>query len=158
MKLGMLTACLPDRTLQEIADWAAAAGFEALEVAAWPDLGNRPFTATHLRVEDFTETDAERTRALFDQRGLTLSALAATRCSVRGPGVKVRVVDSSTLMDAEEAHPHGMRRANLPSAGQLMAGEITGPQYLHAMATLAARDAERHPLEIPPDITPPEAA
>ena len=43
-------------------------------------------------------------------------------------------------------------------AGQLMAGEITGPQYLHAMATLAARDAERHPLEVPPDITPPEAA
>ena len=43
-------------------------------------------------------------------------------------------------------------------AGQLMAGEITGPQYLHAMATLAARDAERHPLEVPPDFTPPEAA
>jgi hypothetical protein len=26
------------------------------------------------------------------------------------------------------------------------------------MATLAARDAERHPLEVPPDISPPEAA
>jgi hypothetical protein len=43
-------------------------------------------------------------------------------------------------------------------AGQLMTGEITGPQYQHAMATLAARDAERHPLEVPPDISPPEAA
>ena len=43
-------------------------------------------------------------------------------------------------------------------AGQLMAGEISGAQYQHAMATLAARDAERHPLEVPPDITPPEAA
>jgi sugar phosphate isomerase/epimerase len=76
MKLGMLTACLPNRSLEEIARWAAGAGFEALEVAAWPDLGDRPFTATHLRVEDFTERDAERTRALFDQHGLTLSALA----------------------------------------------------------------------------------
>jgi sugar phosphate isomerase/epimerase len=76
MKLGMLTACLPGRTLEEIAGWAAGAGFEALEVAAWPDLGDRPFTATHLRVEDFTEGDAERTRALFGQYGLTLSALA----------------------------------------------------------------------------------
>jgi sugar phosphate isomerase/epimerase len=76
MKLGMLTACLPNRSLEEIARWAAGAGFEALEVAAWPDLGDRPFTATHLRVEDFTERDAERTRALFEQHGLTLSALA----------------------------------------------------------------------------------
>ena len=48
MKLGFLTACLPDRSLDDIADWAAQHGFEALEVAAWPDLGNRPFTATHL--------------------------------------------------------------------------------------------------------------
>jgi sugar phosphate isomerase/epimerase len=76
MKLGMLTACLPNRSLEEIAEWAAGAGFEALEVAAWPDLGDRPFTATHLKVEDFTEADAERTRALFDRHALTLSALA----------------------------------------------------------------------------------
>src|SRR5919206_1971999 len=76
MKLGMLTACLPNRMLEEIASWAAGVGFEALEVAAWPDLGDRPFTATHLRVEDFSERDAERTRQLFDRHGLTLSALA----------------------------------------------------------------------------------
>src|SRR5690349_24337421 len=76
MKLGMLTACLPNRSLEEIAEWAAGAGFEALEVAAWPDLGDRPFTATHLKVEDFTEADAERTRSLFDRHGLTLSSLA----------------------------------------------------------------------------------
>ena len=41
MKLGFLTACLPDRSLPEIAAWAAGNGFEALEVAAWPDLGAR---------------------------------------------------------------------------------------------------------------------
>ena len=35
------------------------ARFEALEVAAWPDLGDRPFTATHLDVADFTDGDAE---------------------------------------------------------------------------------------------------
>ena len=33
MKLGMLTACLPNRSLEEIAEWAADSGFEALEVA-----------------------------------------------------------------------------------------------------------------------------
>ena len=41
---------------------------------------------------------------------------------------------------------------------QLIAGDITGPQYRMAMAALAARDAERHPLEVPPEATPPDAA
>lgn len=76
MKLGFLTACLPGRTLQEIAAWAAEAGFEALEVAAWPDRGDRPFTATHVRVEDFGDREAEEVRVLFDRHGLTLSSLA----------------------------------------------------------------------------------
>lgn len=48
MKLGFLTACMPERSLEQIVPWAAEAGFEALEVAAWPALGNRPFTASHL--------------------------------------------------------------------------------------------------------------
>jgi sugar phosphate isomerase/epimerase len=76
MKLGLLTACLPGRTLEQIATWAADNGFEALEVAAWPDLGDRPFTATHLKVEQFGEADAEATRALFERTGLTPSSLA----------------------------------------------------------------------------------
>ena len=46
MKLGFLTACLPQRSLADLAAWAAANAFEALEVAAWPALGDRPFTAT----------------------------------------------------------------------------------------------------------------
>jgi sugar phosphate isomerase/epimerase len=76
MKLGFLTACLPDRSLPEIAAWAAGHGYEALEVAAWPDLGARPFTATHLEVAAFGERQADETRALFDRHGLTLSSLA----------------------------------------------------------------------------------
>jgi hypothetical protein len=41
---------------------------------------------------------------------------------------------------------------------QLVTGEITGPQYRNAMATIAIRDAERHPLQVPPDANPPEVA
>ncbi|GAB2963179.1 sugar phosphate isomerase/epimerase [Amycolatopsis acidiphila] len=76
MKLGFLTACLPARPLAEIAEWAAAHGYEALEVAAWPDLGDRPFTATHLDVANLSERAADETRTLFDRYGLTLSSLA----------------------------------------------------------------------------------
>ena len=63
MKLGFLTACLPKLSLEEIADWAVEQGYEALEVAAWPDLGDRPFVATHLNVETFGTQDVEIGRA-----------------------------------------------------------------------------------------------
>ena len=73
MQLGFLTACLPKRPLEEIAAWASAHGYEALEVAAWPALGDRPFTATHVDVADL---DADAVLATFARHGLTLSSLA----------------------------------------------------------------------------------
>ena len=76
MKLGFLTACLPDRSLDQLVPWAAEHGFEALEVAAWPDLGERPFTATHLDAEKIDKAGAEHVKALFETHGLTLSSLA----------------------------------------------------------------------------------
>jgi sugar phosphate isomerase/epimerase len=76
VKLGFITACLPRRSLPELCAWAAANGYEALEVAAWPDLGDRPFTATHLAVERFGDAEADATRTLFAEHGLELSSLA----------------------------------------------------------------------------------
>ncbi len=71
MKLGMLTACLPDRPLDDIAAWAAGQGYEALEVAAWPALGDRPFTASHLDV-----AAPDPAREIADRHGLEISSLA----------------------------------------------------------------------------------
>jgi sugar phosphate isomerase/epimerase len=76
MKLGFLTACLPGRSLPEIAAWASENGFEALEVAAWPALSDRPFTASHLNVEQFGARQADQARELFDRHGLEISSLA----------------------------------------------------------------------------------
>jgi sugar phosphate isomerase/epimerase len=77
MKLGFLTACLPNLSLDEVAAWAATSGFEALEVAAWPKLdSDRTFTATHLKAETFSSADAERIRSLFERHNLTLSSVA----------------------------------------------------------------------------------
>jgi sugar phosphate isomerase/epimerase len=67
VKLGFLTACMPERSLDDIATFAAAQGFETLEIAAWPGEGNRPFVASHL------EPDA---RAILERHGLGVSALA----------------------------------------------------------------------------------
>ena len=76
MKLGFLTACLPDQDLAAIIEWAGGAGYQALEVAAWPALGDRPFTATHIAVESLTADRADTIRHQFDAAGLTLSSLA----------------------------------------------------------------------------------
>ncbi len=75
MKLGFLTACMPERTLEEIAAWAGGHGYEALELAAWPVIGDRPFTATHIRADQF-EGEAERVNAALEEHDLALSALA----------------------------------------------------------------------------------
>lgn len=76
MKLGFLTACLPDRSLEAIAAWASKHHFEALEVAAWPDVGARPFTATHIKADGFAEREADSVLELFNRHALTLSSLA----------------------------------------------------------------------------------
>ena len=76
MKLGMLTACMPERSLEEIASWAGDHGFEALELAAWPRIGDRPFTASHISAESFDDAEADRVRSALADNGLELSALA----------------------------------------------------------------------------------
>jgi sugar phosphate isomerase/epimerase len=76
MKLGFLTACLPQRSLAEICEWAREHDFDALEVAAWPDLGDRPFTATHLVVDGFGPAEAEAAQKLFARYDLECSSLA----------------------------------------------------------------------------------
>jgi sugar phosphate isomerase/epimerase len=76
VKLGFLTAALPDLTLEQVADWAAAERFQALEIACWPAGGGerrRYAGVTHVDVESF---DPDAVRALLDQRGLEISSLA----------------------------------------------------------------------------------
>jgi len=76
MRLGFLTACLPDAPLEDIASFAAATGYEALEIAAWPSFDKRPFTATHLTVDPLTTDETNRVRDCLDQHGLVVSSLA----------------------------------------------------------------------------------
>jgi sugar phosphate isomerase/epimerase len=76
MRLGLLTACLPTAPLADVASWAAGEGYQALEVAAWPDRPGRDWEASHLDVESFVESDARRVAELFDEHRLTLSAVA----------------------------------------------------------------------------------
>src|SRR5918997_6897148 len=75
MQLGLFSACLPWLTLDEVADWAASAGYDALEVAAWPSGDHHPHHATHLEV-DGQPIYTERICALLAGHGLALSAVS----------------------------------------------------------------------------------
>jgi sugar phosphate isomerase/epimerase len=76
VKLGLLTAAFPDLTLEQVAEWAAANGFEALEIACWPSGGGerrRYAGVTHVDVDSF---DPDAVRGLMERHGLAISALA----------------------------------------------------------------------------------
>ncbi|MBA2476657.1 MAG: sugar phosphate isomerase/epimerase [Actinobacteria bacterium] len=76
MKLGLLTAAFPELSLEQVAEWAAASGYEALEVACWPAAGGerrRYAGVSHLDVESF---DPDAVNELIAGHGLTISALA----------------------------------------------------------------------------------
>ena len=60
MKLGLLTAAFPDLALEQVAEWASAEGFQALEIACWPAAGGerrRYAGVTHIDVESFDADD-----------------------------------------------------------------------------------------------------
>src|SRR5438094_9487099 len=76
MKLGLLTSAFPELTLEQVAQWAHANGFETLEIACWPSAGGerrRYAGVSHIDVESF---DAATVRDLLTGHGLEISSLA----------------------------------------------------------------------------------
>src|SRR3954454_6499912 len=79
MKLGLLTAAFPDSTLEQVADWAGASGFETLEIACWPRTGGesrRYSGVSHIDVQRLDADGAAQVRELLAARGLEISSLA----------------------------------------------------------------------------------
>jgi sugar phosphate isomerase/epimerase len=78
MKLGFLTAALPDNTLEQAAKWGAESGFQAIEVACWPfeKAARRYAGVTHIDVTMLDKPKAKEIRKMLDGYGLTISSLA----------------------------------------------------------------------------------
>jgi sugar phosphate isomerase/epimerase len=79
MKLGLLTAAFPQLTLDEIAEWSAANGFSALEVACWPaseGVARRYAGVCHIDADTLDDKSAARIVERLSRLGLTISALA----------------------------------------------------------------------------------
>jgi sugar phosphate isomerase/epimerase len=78
MKLGILTAPFPDASLAEVARWASASGFAALEIACWPKSSGatRRYAGTsHIDVTTISSSQAKQIAADLAEMDLAVSAL-----------------------------------------------------------------------------------
>ena len=78
MKLGLLTAPFAETPLGEVADWANAAGFEALEIACWPKTSGatRRYAGTsHIDAASTSPAQAKEIVASLTEKKLTVSGL-----------------------------------------------------------------------------------
>jgi sugar phosphate isomerase/epimerase len=76
MKLGMFTAALPMLSLDKVAHYASAQGYQCIEVACWPAVEGGPLEPAHLPIATWSQGDADSTRALLERTGLEISSLA----------------------------------------------------------------------------------
>ena len=78
MKLGLLTAPLPETPLEEIATWSSENGFSMLEVCCWPsDEGStrRYGGICHIDVDDLSPTRSSEIVDELAGRGITISGI-----------------------------------------------------------------------------------
>jgi sugar phosphate isomerase/epimerase len=77
MKLGFVSAILPDLSLEEVATFAANNGFETVELMCWPKgkAERRYAGVTHVDVVDFTADDAAKVNEIVSNAGVSISGL-----------------------------------------------------------------------------------
>ena len=78
MKLGIMSAALPQLSLEELASWAAANEFGMLEIACWPPskAERRYAGVTHIDVTELTRNKAAEILDLMERHDLQISSLA----------------------------------------------------------------------------------
>lgn len=144
MQLGILTAPFTDTSLSDVADWAAGAGFQALEIACWPAAGGekRRYAGTaHLPVEDMTRARGTEIMGMLAAKGLSVSGLgyypnplhpeAAHREAVTGH--LKRVITSAGMMGVKVVNTFlGGDRALTADQNWSRAEEIFAPIVSHA--------------------------
>jgi sugar phosphate isomerase/epimerase len=78
MKLGLMSANLPNLSLEGLASWAAENGFEMLELACWPPgkAERRYAGVTHVDVTNLDANKSKQVLSVVRKHGLEISSLA----------------------------------------------------------------------------------
>jgi sugar phosphate isomerase/epimerase len=78
MKLGFVSAILPDLTLEEVLAYASGEGFDCIEVMCWPAGGSdtrRYAGVTHIDVDKLDEAEIKRIKSLCKKYKVQISGL-----------------------------------------------------------------------------------
>jgi len=77
MKLGFVSAILPDLTLEQVAAFASTNGYDCVELMCWPKgkAERRYAGVTHVDVAGFTKESAVRVREQMSAAGVAISGL-----------------------------------------------------------------------------------
>jgi sugar phosphate isomerase/epimerase len=77
MKLGFVSAILPELSGRAVTEFAAEAGFACVEIMCWPrgKAERRYAGVTHIDVNVFDKNDAAEVNAFHAERGVTISGL-----------------------------------------------------------------------------------
>ena len=166
MQLGILTAPFADTPLEQVADWAASAGFQAVEIACWPSGGSekRRYAGTaHLPIEEMTAARASDIRGMLSGQGLTISGLgyypnplhadAAHRDAVIGHLMKV--ITAAGLMGVKVVNTFlGGDRGLTVDQNWVRATDIFSPIVAHARENSVTLAFENCPMIFSPDEWP----
>ena len=78
MKLGLVSAILPDLTFEEVVDFAAKTGFECLEVCCWPKgkAERRYAGITHIDLDALDSEKIVYYKSYAKKHGVSISSLA----------------------------------------------------------------------------------
>lgn len=77
MKLGFVSAILPELSLEEVLDFAAETGYSCVELMCWPKskAERRYAGVTHVEVTDLDDKAADRVQRLSAAAGVSISGL-----------------------------------------------------------------------------------
>lgn len=77
MKLGFMSACFPDLSLEDLVAWASGQGFGMLELAVWPEgHKERRYAGTsHIDVANLTPNRVSEIQELFKAHNMQISSL-----------------------------------------------------------------------------------
>ncbi len=77
MKLGFVSAILPELSLEQVMKFASEQGFDALEVMCWPKgkAERRYAGVTHIDATSLAEAEIKKIKALQKKTGVTISGL-----------------------------------------------------------------------------------
>lgn len=151
MKLGLFTACLPQFPLDHVAAWAASAGYDALELAAWPSGSPHPHQATHLDVHHLSGARITNVRDLLIEHGLSASAVSCYENNLHADEVeRERIhrhlracIDAAAALDVPCVGTFIGRDVSLPVADNLKLAE----RYLPPLVDYAAERGVRIVIE-----------